>query len=83
MVKSDCQLLMLLFNSHRLLLCPPTNVGHQAVVGDDAQWRKVFVRITYRLQVIIYCGYDATMSALKNVFALFSQVRHVHGTLFS
>ena len=74
---------MLLFNSHRLLLCPSTNVGHQTAVGDDAQWRKVFVRITYRLQVVIYCGYDATMSALQNVFALFSQVRHVHGTLFS
>ena len=45
---------MLLFYSRRLLLSPPTNVGHQTIVGDDAQWCKVFVRITYRLNVTGY-----------------------------
>jgi len=46
-VRTGDQLLMLLFNSRRLLLCPPPNVGHQTVVGDDAQWCKVFVSIKF------------------------------------
>ena len=60
---------MLLFNSYRLLLCPPTSVSHQTVAGDDAQWCKVFVRITYYYR--LYCGYDATVSALKNFLLYF------------
>ena len=71
---------MLLFNSHRLLLYPPTNVGHQTVVGDDAQWCKVFVRITYKI-----AGYIADMIlpvGFEELFALFSQVRPVHRILF-